>query len=311
MHEVERLSNEIESVLENYIRQGEALLSQYKRSKKQTRDISSEISRDGLSEFAGLFAGEVVPGTRRKVRKYSRKVLEAQSRAKIEHLRKDLLGKFESWFSDIMAFLSSISIKKAYLEYPGNSELLKRKFSSIHGYVKPDTKVRNTILVLRKIRNLPLVYNRDIPELVERKKPTRKEPYKILEELETGLRELIQRKLAEVCRNWWKERVPKDVRDRAELRRKNDERQYPWHKKRSLPLVFYIDFTDYVKIIVRRNNWREVFKQVFKDKDIISTKLRELEPIRNAIAHFRELNQAESDKLKLYSEDIISCMYRH
>jgi len=306
--EVERLPNEIESVLENYTRQGEALLNQFESSKKQTRDVRSEISRDGLSELAGLFAGEVVPGTRRKVRKYSRKMLEAQSKAQIEQLRRNLLGRFESWFSDIMTFLSSVSIKKGSLEHPGNSELLKGKFNRIHGYVKPDTKIRNTILTLKKIKNLPLIYNREIPELVQRRKPTRKEPYKILKELETGLRELIQRKLAEVCRNWWKEKVPKDVQDRAELRRKNDERQYPWHKTRSLPLAFYIDFADYVKIIVRRDNWREAFKQVFKDKEVISTKLRELEPIRNAIAHSRELNQAESDKLRLYSEEIISCM---
>jgi flagellar biosynthesis/type III secretory pathway chaperone len=58
---------------------------------------------------------------------------------------------------------------------------------------------------------------------------------------------------------------------------------------------------------MRRDNWEQVFKQIFREKDIILAKLRELEPIRNAIAHVRELSQSQLQKLKLYSEDIVSC----
>lgn len=299
--------SEIELVLENFIGQGEALLSEYENSKKQLRSVSTELTRDGLGELAGLLAREVMPGTRRKVRKYSGRILKAQSKAQTEQLRMTLSAKFESWFSNIVAFLSSVSIKTASLKYPGNSELLKKKFNRIYGYVNPETKTRNTISILRTIKNLPLVYNRNIPEVVERKKPTHKEPYEVLKELETGLRECIQRGLEKVSKNWWKERVPKDVQTRAELRKKKNEKQYPWHKERNLPPVFYVDFADYVKIIIRRDNWGEAFEEVFRDKEIISAKLRELEPIRNAIAHSRELDPTESDKLRLHSEDIISC----
>ena len=73
--------------------------------------------------------------------------------------------------------------------------------------------------------------------------------------------------------------------------------------RKDLPFIFYVDFTDYVKIITRKDNW----KQVFKNKEAISVKLRELEPIRNAIAHFRELSHRELEKLKLLSDEIISC----
>lgn len=260
------LPSEIRLALENYIRQGEAFLSQYESSEKQLRSVSTELTRDGLSELAGFAVSEVIPGTRRKVRKYSRKILKAQSKAQTEKLRMTLSANFKSWFSNIMAFLSSVSIKKASLKYPGNSELLKRKFNRIHGYVKPETKVRNTILILRKIKNLSFIYNRSIPKVVERKKPSHEEPQKILKELETGLRKCIQRRLEKVSKNWWKERVPEDVQDRAELRKKKDEKQYPWHQKKNLPLVFYVDFADYVKIIRRRDNWRETFKEVFKTK---------------------------------------------
>jgi hypothetical protein len=302
------------SVLESYIRRGEALLSQYENSKKQIKDVRSEMRSDGLSELAGLIAGEFIPGTRRTIRKYSRKILKVQSKTQIEELRKNLSSMFDYWFSSIMMSLSSISIKKANLKHPGNSELLKRKFNSIHGYVRHETKIRNTVLILKKLKNLPLLYSRDIHKAKEKTRlPYRRsypsqEAYTILKELEIRLRECIHGKLENISENWWNERVPKDVKDRAESRKKKNQQQYPWHKSKNLLLVFYIDFADYNKIISRRDNWREAFREVFKDKEIISAKLRELEPIRNAIAHSRELNQSELSKLKLYSKDILSCI---
>jgi len=136
----------------------------------------------------------------------------------------------------------------------------------------------------------------------------RKEPYGKLKKLETQLRKCIQRKLEKISPNWWKERVPNDVQERAEQRKNRNETQYPWHAKKDLAPIFYVDFADYVKIIAGRDNWREVFGSVFKDKEIISAKLRELEPIRNAVAHVRELGKTEVKKLKLYSEEIITCI---
>lgn len=306
--EVERLSIEMRSVLENYIREGEMLLREYENSIRQLRNVGSELTKDGISEIAGLLVSEVVPGTRRYVRKYSRRFLNIQSRTQLKQLERNFLARFNIWFDNIKGSLSSVSIQRANLRYPGNSELLIRKFNRIYGYTKPETRIRNTILVLRKIINLPLIYNKDLPKVIERKRPIHKEPYRILKRLETGLRECIQRRLEKVSKSWWKERVPKDVQERAELRKNRNEKQYPWHIEKDLPPIFYTDFTDYVKIIMRRDNWRQVFEPIFKDKEIISAKLRELEPIRNAIAHVRELSRTEADKLKLYSEDIISCI---
>jgi len=58
------------------------------------------------------------------------------------------------------------------------------------------------------------------------------------------------------------------------------------------PLIFYVDFSDYSKIILRRDDWDQVFAPIFKEKEVISAKLRELEPVRNALAHFRKLIEA-------------------
>lgn len=302
------LSSEIRSVLENYIREGEILLREYENCIRQVRDVGSELRRDGLSKIVGLIASEVVPGTRRKAQKYSRKILNAQSRIQLKQLERNYLDRFSSWFNNIKSFLSSISIQRSNLKYPGNSESLIRKLNRIYGYAKPDTKIRNMILILRKIVNLPLIYNKNLPKILERKRPIHKDPYRTLKRLESRLRECICGGLGKVTRNWWKERVPKDVQERAKLRKNKNEKQYPWYVEKCLSSLFYIDFADYVKIITRRDNWRQVFEPTFKDKEIISAKLRELEPIRNAVAHVRELSRTEADKLNLYSKDIMSCI---
>lgn len=76
-----------------------------------------------------------------------------------------------------------------------------------------------------------------------------------------------------------------------------NEKQWPWRTSKAYRPIYYIDFTDYVKIITRRDNWAEIFQSIFKDKEMVSVKLRELEPIRNSIAHFRKLNRKETSPL--------------
>ncbi|MEM3765807.1 MAG: CHAT domain-containing protein [Candidatus Bathyarchaeia archaeon] len=134
------------------------------------------------------------------------------------------------------------------------------------------------------------------------------EAYQVLKSLENALREFIQEKLTSVDENWWETRVPEEVRKEASRRKSKDERLYPWHVQNDLPLIYYVDFSDYAKIIVLDKNWNQVFQRFFKDKLFIVTKLRELEPIRSAIAHMREVSEKDLQKLKLYSEEIMACM---
>lgn len=72
--------------------------------------------------------------------------------------------------------------------------------------------------------------------------------------------------------------------------------------------MHFIDYPDYAKIILRRDNWDQVFSSTFKDKEIISVKLREIEPIRNAIAHFRKLSRSQEEKLDLYVGDVLGSL---
>lgn len=142
-------------------------------------------------------------------------------------------------------------------------------------------------------------------------KDKQEQPYEILKDLESGLRDFIQNKLQSLSRNWWIERVPKDVRQNAEERKISKTALWPWTTQEDLNPVQYINFPEYSKILTKRDNWREVFSEYFVDKEIISSKLRELEPIRNKIAHIRELSEAEKSKLRLYSVEIINCISKY
>jgi len=71
--------------------------------------------------------------------------------------------------------------------------------------------------------------------------------------------------------------------------------------------VFCVNFMDYIKIILRKDNWH-VFQPIFGDAEILSAKLKELEPIRNAIAHNRELAHGDKKRLALHASDIITCI---
>lgn len=128
--------------------------------------------------------------------------------------------------------------------------------------------------------------------------------YEILKNLEEKIRNFIETELSEYNPKWWKQLIPGDVKENAESRKKEDEERKTWDFKEQ-HLISYIDFTDYEKIITQKNNWKEIFKYVFRDVDAISAKLKEIEPIRNAISHTRNLDKYEEKQLGFYSEEIL------
>ena len=305
------MSEEINRRIQQFIYQGESLSNEVDAFTKQRKSVGEEFARDFWSTVAGEVADYVteIPRTRGLVRKYSKKYLAAQRQEQLKSMEKAFLAKCDAWLESIKSFLRTVSIKRADLTTQGNSHLLIKKLDKIYDYAKPETRIRHTISTLRKIVTYPLSYNAEIPQILQSERQKRlEEPYKVLQKLETKLRECIQTQLETVSKNWWKERIPKDVQEKVELRKTKNEKQWPWHISKDLPFVYYVDFTDYLKIITRRDNWNQVFKTIFRDREAISVRLRELEPIRNAIAHFRRLSCRELDKLKLLSEDIISCI---
>lgn len=129
------------------------------------------------------------------------------------------------------------------------------------------------------------------------------EPYRLMREAEGILRGLIYDRLSRLDPGWWKHRVPGDIREGANLRKEQDETPWPWMEGKNYPAYYYMNFADYSKVVCRGDNWKEAFKEIFEDPEWVRVVFKELEKIRNGIAHNRDLTSREVTVLKLYADD--------
>jgi len=107
--------------------------------------------------------------------------------------------------------------------------------------------------------------------------------------LEIELRQFIALKLEKTTSSWWKQRIPNDIRQRAEKRKTDREEVYPGMEPQDHPVFDYLDFPDLKMIITNKANWDDVFKPFFNRADWIQVKLDEIAPFRNDIAHHRTI----------------------
>ena len=114
---------------------------------------------------------------------------------------------------------------------------------------------------------------------------------------ESHVRAFIDQRMTEtVGENWIKHRVPGEIRKQwndkqAKARDEGESEQ---------PLIAYADFTDYMTIIVRNDNWDEVFAPVFRRKSLVQESFQRLYPIRVCTMHSRIITH--DDELYLLSE---------
>ena len=150
--------------------------------------------------------------------------------------------------------------------------------------------------------------NRDVLQVLPSGETGYPEAHRLLRQLEGSLRKLIEESLSGLSPTWWTARIPEDVRENAERRKEKDDMQWPWATGANLHPMHYVDFPDYVKIIRRKDNWREIFARIFHDEELVSSKLRELEPIRNALAHSRPLPKNGLIRLMINAKDILALL---
>lgn len=122
--------------------------------------------------------------------------------------------------------------------------------------------------------------------------------------LENTLREFIIANLASLHGpRWYKKCLSEAALDKFKF-----GIQYEQKKKWTATYIFhpihYLDFPYLREIIIRNDNWKNVFQGICYDRDILSATLLELEPIRNRMAHNRictasDLTIVESAKIKL------------
>ena len=96
--------------------------------------------------------------------------------------------------------------------------------------------------------------------------------------------------------DWIKHRVPGEIRQRWQEKKdtasKNGEREWP--------LIAYADFTDYLPVITRKDNWETVFKPVFRRAESVGESFQRLYPIRLCTMHARLITP--EDQMYLYVE---------
>ncbi|MDR0767423.1 MAG: hypothetical protein LBE57_03105 [Methanosarcinales archaeon] len=133
-----------------------------------------------------------------------------------------------------------------------------------------------------------------------------KSSYLILKELEEKLRSFVSDRVeARFGKEWWKGTDMSFLADRWNERRIMNDRTNA-DKKRSTnePLINYASFSDYRRIINNPFAW-DAFDEYFPDRGWIIQRLKELDPIRNAIMHHTPLEEDDYTRLSLYSRDIL------
>ena len=114
---------------------------------------------------------------------------------------------------------------------------------------------------------------------------------------ETMIRQFIEERMRSECGDKWiKQRVPAAIRQSWEQKRQAtlEAGGEDW------PLIAFADFTDYIPIITRRDNWEGVFASIFKRSESIRESFQRLYPIRICTMHARLITQ--DDELYLLVE---------
>lgn len=124
--------------------------------------------------------------------------------------------------------------------------------------------------------------------------------YAIIYCFENAARELIRTRMAEKDRDWWSgAAVPKKIRDTAESRREDAERN-SWLEGVSKSILGFVDFGGLCDIIT--NNWSD-FEDLIPSQHWLKQRFDELERARNFIAHNRMLSAAEFARIEMYVHD--------
>lgn len=121
---------------------------------------------------------------------------------------------------------------------------------------------------------------------------------------ENSVREFVAKKLLEEKGDkWWENCVKKEIRDKAESRRKS-EKDVRWLTPRGGSMIYYTEFGDLISIISRPENWKLFEVHIGKvdwAKQIIET----LEKSRNIIMHSGELAPTDIERIGMYIRDWI------
>lgn len=295
-------------VLEKAQREAQRLITRIERVRQtweneiEPKDAPLKGFRDDLfAEAAGSVSKELF-GKKRPGKKFGRD-LARSSRARQQE---QLEAKRKEQALALAREMEQLIEEAADDIHPQNLRAFRRRIGKAKSAVKPETVLRRT----RAEAETFSVYEppKSMRGDKDKSQAADGEARQLLQRLERALRDFIVDELSSASEDWWKERIPSDIRDNTERRRESREKPSPWDDSGDHRPIDYVDFPDYGKILLRKDNWRDTFKHHFQDKTVLQAKLRELQPIRNDVAHSRDLTDKQRQKLRLHAEEILDCI---
>ena len=106
--------------------------------------------------------------------------------------------------------------------------------------------------------------------------------------------------------DWPRERAPKDVYENWVSRRERAVKS----GENPRALIAYADFSDYEKIILRKDNWRDIFAKFFVRVENIRESLQRLYPVRHCTMHARPVTQEDELLLHVEIHRVIKATHR-
>ena len=108
--------------------------------------------------------------------------------------------------------------------------------------------------------------------------------YQLIFVLETNLRSFIDEQMTQQFGHQWvMQRIPPEMHQEWQKRRRIAIDKGEVEQK----LIAYADFTDYIDIICKKDNWKSVFERFFKRKSNIQESFTRLYPVRLSTMHSR------------------------
>lgn len=125
---------------------------------------------------------------------------------------------------------------------------------------------------------------------------------KLIEDFELKIKNFIKAQLLEYYgEDWWNLGIGTNLRENAEKRKTNKQRDEP---TRTYDVMYFLNFIDYLLIMKQKKNWRNIFKNFFREDYIIQAPFERISSIRNDLAHNR-FKDEDFDRCKTYIADVL------
>lgn len=171
--------------------------------------------------------------------------------------------------------------------------------------IREDKKAKNTLPVKPRVIRFKDSFEFECPNLPpsvinDAKRMSDVYPYFYV--FENSVRYFIMTTLEdEYGKDWWVKRVNNTI-NRASMKRRDDEKEIPWHGKRGKHLIFYTDIKDLLTII---RNDEKLFRPKLPEGrvDWLTNLIWLIRKSRNIIAHNNPLNQRDINRVKINLQD--------